>query len=186
MYSIIDVKKFTLRGVNLSIPKGEIFGITGQSGAGKSTLLRCLAGLIQPTSGTILFQGQDIAQFDEKALRAYRRKMGMIFQHFHLFSSRTVAENVAYPLEIAGQPKEGIDELLKLVGMLDKKNAYPSTLSGGEKQRAALARALIHRPEVLLCDEATSALDPQTKGEILDLLQAVNLQLGGHHRFHHP
>ncbi len=170
-----------LKDVSLKIEKGDSFGIIGLSGAGKSTLIRCLARLVAPSSGHILFHGKDIAEMDKKDLRTFRKNIGMIFQHFNLLSSRTVAGNIAYPLEIAGVPKEEqnrrIDELLTLVGLQEKKEAYPTQLSGGEKQRVGIARALANHPEVLLCDEATSALDPKTTREILDLLNKINKNL---------
>jgi D-methionine transport system ATP-binding protein len=168
--------------VSLIIEYKDIYGIIGLSGAGKSTLIRCLARLVKPTSGRILFHEIDFSNLDKDNLRILRKKMGMIFQHFNLLSSRTVAGNIAYPLEIANVPKEEqnkrIDELLGLVGLTEKKNAYPSRLSGGEKQRVGIARALANQPEVLLCDEATSALDPKTTKEILNLLKSINKKLG--------
>jgi D-methionine transport system ATP-binding protein len=171
-----------LREISLSIDAQDIYGIIGLSGAGKSTLIRCLAGGIQPTSGKILFRNQNISDLRGENLRAFRLNIGMIFQHFNLLSSRTVAENIAYPLEIAGIPKskhyETVNELLKLVGLTSKKDAYPSLLSGGEKQRVGIARALANQPDVLFCDEATSALDPKTTKEILDLLVTINKTLG--------
>lgn len=171
-----------LRDISLSIKKKEIFGIIGLSGAGKSTLIRCLARLIEPTSGRIFFENQDISHLKGALLRSFHLKMGMIFQHFNLLSSRTVAGNISYPLEIARVPKEErekrIDELLDLVGLSLKRNSYPASLSGGEKQRVGIARALANHPEVLLCDEATSALDPRTTQEILALLQSINQKLG--------
>lgn len=171
-----------LQDVSLTIDAGDIFGIIGQSGAGKSTLIRMLARLIAPTSGKILFHSADIAHLEGDPLKSYRKKIGMIFQHFNLLSSRTVAGNIAYPLEVAHVPNEvqdaRIDELLGLVGLKDKKFAYPSHLSGGEKQRVGIARALANHPEILLCDEATSALDPKTTREILDLLKSINQKLG--------
>ena len=173
---------YALQDVCLSIDKGDIFGVIGMSGAGKSTLIRCLAGLVQPSLGKILYRGSDIAVWQKKDMRQFRKNIGMIFQHFNLLSSRTVAGNVAYPLEIAGVSKEEIEkrveELLGLVGLKEKRNAYPSRLSGGEKQRVGIARALANHPEVLLCDEATSALDPKTTREILDLLKGINKKLG--------
>lgn len=173
-------KKFNrvdaLSSVSLSIQEGEIYGIIGLSGAGKSTLLRCLAGLLTPTSGEILFEGTPLSSLPR---RAFYQKIGMIFQHFNLFSARTVYENVSYPLEVAGlKNKTRIDELLKLVGLSEKKEAYPATLSGGEKQRVGIARALANSPRILFCDEATSALDPKTTKEILNLLKKVNKELG--------
>lgn len=171
-----------LRKITLSIKQGDIYGIIGPSGAGKSTFIRCLAGLIRPTSGEVLFQGGSISQMEKAELRGIQKKIGMIFQHFHLFSSRTAAANVAYPLEIAGIPKEErekrVDELLRLVGLFSKKEVFPSHLSGGEKQRVGIARALANHPPVLLCDEATSSLDPRTTRDILDLLKRVHEQLG--------
>ena len=171
-----------LEGVSLTVDKGDIFGIIGLSGAGKSTLIRALAGLIKPSSGQILFHDTDLGALKGKRLRNFRLKMGMIFQHFNLFGSRTVAGNVAYPLEIAGISKpereKRVEELLKLVGLSSKGGLYPSQLSGGEKQRVGIARALANDPEVLFCDEATSALDPRTTKEILDLLKMVNKKLG--------
>lgn len=168
-----------LQNVNLSIHKGDIFGLIGQSGAGKSSLIRCLASLIQPSSGAIFFHGRNIAFNQGKELRDYRKNIGMIFQHFNLLTSRTVTENVAFPLEVTGiKDPARVDELLDLVGLSAKKNAYPLQLSGGEKQRVGIARALAGKPEILLCDEATSALDPKTTKEILDLLKEVNKTLG--------
>jgi D-methionine transport system ATP-binding protein len=171
-----------LSSISLTICQQDIYGIIGLSGAGKSTLIRCLARLVIPSSGTILFHGKDLKTFNKAELRAFRKKAGMIFQHFNLLSSRTVSENIAYPLEIEGVSKSEqeacVTELLALVGLLEKKDAYPSQLSGGEKQRVGIARALANRPEVLFCDEATSALDPKTTKEILNLLKTVNRQLG--------
>jgi len=170
-----------LHDVSLQIEKGDVYGIIGLSGAGKSTLIRCLARLVAPSSGRILFHGKDIAHMDKSTLRSFRKNIGMIFQHFNLLSSRTVAGNIAYPLEIAGisqkERNKRIDELLKIVGLQEKKEAYPAQLSGGEKQRVGIARALANHPEVLLCDEATSALDPKTTREILDLLNRINKNL---------
>jgi len=171
-----------LHEANLSIASGDVYGIIGFSGAGKSTLLRCMASLIVPTSGQIFFDGIDLCQMDPKQLKEYRLQIGMIFQHFNLLSSRTVYENIAYPLEIAGIPAAEqaarIEELLQLVNLSEKRDVYPSFLSGGEKQRVGIARALANRPKVLFCDEATSALDPKTTKEILRLLQKINAQLG--------
>lgn len=168
--------------VNLDIKKGEIFGIIGYSGAGKSTLIRLLNGLEKPTSGQIIVNNQDITKINEVKLRQVRQKVSMIFQHFNLLWSRTVAENIAFPLEIAGVPKEQrntrVNELIELVGLEGRGHYYPSQLSGGQKQRVGIARALANRPEVLLCDEATSALDPETTDSILDLLVSINEKLG--------
>ncbi|MDP1608832.1 MAG: ATP-binding cassette domain-containing protein [Chlamydiales bacterium] len=171
-----------LKEVSFSIEKQDIYGIIGLSGAGKSTLLRCLAGLIPPSSGQVFFQNDEFSQLKKSSIRRLRLRMGMIFQHFNLLSSRTVADNIAYPLEIAGvssdEREKRIDELLHLVGLTAKKNTYPSSLSGGEKQRVGIARALANKPDILFCDEATSALDPKTTREILDLLKTVNQKLG--------
>lgn len=171
-----------LRHVNLKIEKGDVFGIIGLSGAGKTTLLRCLATLEKPTFGQILIRGEDITTLNDQQLRGVRHQMGMIFQHFNLFSSRTVAENIAYPMEICGVPKEEarlrVAELVSLVGLEEKKNSYPAQLSGGQKQRVGIARALANNPEILLCDEATSALDPKTTQEILTLIKNLQQKLG--------
>jgi D-methionine transport system ATP-binding protein len=175
-----DVK--ALEEVNLHIKQGEIYGVIGLSGAGKSTLLRCINMLETPTSGTIEIDGVDMTKLSPYELKEYRKKIGMIFQHFNLLSSRTVWENVAFPLEIAGLDKktikEKVDNLLELVGLTDKANSYPSQLSGGQKQRVGIARALANDPKVLLCDEATSALDPQTTLSILNLLKDINARFG--------
>ncbi|RUL48040.1 methionine ABC transporter ATP-binding protein [Lysinibacillus antri] len=171
-----------VKNVNLSISKGEIFGIIGYSGAGKSTMIRLLNGLEKPTSGTVDVNGQQVSSISGNALRNARQKISMIFQHFNLLWSRTVADNIAFPLEIAGVPKEQRDkrvkELIDLVGLSGRDNAYPSQLSGGQKQRVGIARALANNPEVLLCDEATSALDPETTDAILELLLDINKRLG--------
>lgn len=170
---------FALRDISLEITKGEIFGIIGMSGAGKSTLIRCLTGLDRPTSGRVWVDGEEITLCAKKDLCSARKKIGMIFQHFNLFSARTALKNVLYPLEIAGTPdKKRAEELLRLVGLGGKEHVYPSQLSGGEKQRVAIARALAANPAVLLCDEATSALDPRTTQTILDLLKELNRSLG--------
>lgn len=175
-----DVK--ALEDVNLHIRQGEIFGVIGLSGAGKSTLLRCINMLEIPTSGSIEIDGVDMTKLSPNELKEYRKKIGMIFQHFNLLSSRTVRGNIAFPLEIAGLDKktikEKVDNLLELVGLTDKANSYPSQLSGGQKQRVGIARALANDPKVLLCDEATSALDPQTTLSILNLLKDINTKLG--------
>ena len=183
-------KKFKTKGneviavndVSLDINKGEIFGIIGFSGAGKSTLVRCINLLEVPTSGAVYFEDTDLMKADKKELRAYRQKIGMIFQQFNLLAQRTVLDNVCYPLEIAGMKKkearERAGELLELVGIADKAEAYPSQLSGGQKQRVAIARALSTNPEVLLCDEATSALDQITTRAILELLKNINRNMG--------
>ena len=171
-----------VRDVSLSIGSGEIFGIIGFSGAGKSTLVRCVNLLECPTSGTVTVDGRELTTLTPKELRQERRKIGMIFQHFNLMPSRTVAGNVAYPLRGSGLSRKEINEkvqrLLGLVGIAEKADAYPSQLSGGQKQRVAIARALANDPKVLLCDEATSALDPQTTKAILHLLRQLNETLG--------
>jgi len=171
-----------LENISLTIEEGEIYGIIGTSGAGKSTLVRCINLLEKPTSGQVLIDGKDLTQLPAIQMRQERQKIGMIFQHFNLLWSRTVAENIAFPLEIAGKPKQEItkrvEELLELVGLKDKAEAYPSQLSGGQKQRVGIARALANHPKVLLSDEATSALDPETTASILELLKTINQQLG--------
>lgn len=164
--------------VNLEIRKGQIFGIIGYSGAGKSTLIRMLNLLERPTDGTVTIDGRDLTKVSAKELRLARQQIGMVFQHFNLLWSRTVYENIAFSLEIAGVKRDEIKprvlELIQLVGLSGKENNYPSQLSGGQKQRVGIARALANNPKVLLCDEATSALDPQTTDEILDLLVTIN------------
>ncbi|EPA0984763.1 TPA: methionine ABC transporter ATP-binding protein MetN [Vibrio parahaemolyticus] len=170
-----------LKDINLHIAKGTIFGVIGSSGAGKSTLIRCVNMLETPSSGSIIVDGVDLTTLSKKQLVETRRNIGMIFQHFNLLSSRTVFDNVALPLELAGKDKSQITtkvtELLKLVGLADKHESYPSNLSGGQKQRVAIARALASDPSVLLCDEATSALDPATTQSILELLKEINRKL---------
>jgi len=188
---MIDVQELTKRfpgggdvlsGVNLNIRQGEIFGIIGRSGAGKSTLVRCINLLERPTSGKVFVDGREITALNEAELRQARRGIGMIFQHFNLLSSRTVFDNVAFPLELTGQTRaeiaKTVEPLLELVGLSDKRDNYPSQLSGGQKQRVGIARALASKPSVLLCDEATSALDPETSKSILALLQDINRKLG--------
>jgi len=170
-----------LHDINLHIPKGAVYGIIGLSGAGKSTLIRCLNLLERPSSGEILLDGQHMTELSGKTLRKARQNIGMIFQHFNLLESRTVSDNIAFPLEIADWSKDDIavrvKELLPLVGLEDKADAYPAQLSGGQKQRIGIARALATKPSVLLCDEATSALDPQTTVSILNLLKEINEKL---------
>ncbi|TCW09404.1 D-methionine transport system ATP-binding protein [Raoultella sp. BIGb0138] len=165
-------------GVNLTVEQGQIYGIIGYSGAGKSTLIRLLNGLEKPTSGSVVINGQDISAAKGEALRQARLKISMVFQHFNLLWSRTVSENIAFSMQIAGAPKATIKrrvaELIELVGLTGRENAWPSQLSGGQKQRVGIARALANSPDVLLCDEATSALDPQTTDQILELLQDIN------------
>ena len=164
--------------VNLAIEQGQIYGIIGYSGAGKSTLIRLLNGLEKATTGSVTINGQDISAAKGEALRQARLKISMVFQHFNLLWSRTVSENIAFSMQIAGVPKAKIKarvaELVELVGLKGREQAYPSQLSGGQKQRVGIARALANSPDVLLCDEATSALDPQTTDQILDLLLDIN------------
>lgn len=171
-----------VRDVSLTIEEGDIFGIIGYSGAGKSTLVRCINLLEKPTSGEVIVEGKNITGYSEVELRAVRRRMGMIFQHFNLLNSANVFENVAAPLKNQGklsgkEIKERVEEMLRLTGLEDKERAYPSQLSGGQKQRVAIARALVGRPKILLCDEATSALDPNTTTQIIELLRSLQEKL---------
>ncbi|MGG5837716.1 methionine ABC transporter ATP-binding protein [Huaxiibacter chinensis] len=172
------VKLTAVDNVNLTVEQGQIYGIIGYSGAGKSTLIRLLNGLEKPTQGHVTVNGQDISSAKGEVLRQARLKISMVFQHFNLLWSRTVRENIAFSMQIAGVPKAKIqtrvDELIELVGLKGRENAWPSQLSGGQKQRVGIARALANNPDVLLCDEATSALDPQTTDQILDLLLDIN------------
>ncbi|TCS95634.1 methionine ABC transporter ATP-binding protein [Hazenella coriacea] len=171
-----------LDGVSLQIDRSDIFGMIGHSGAGKSTLLRLLNGLEYPSSGSVKVADRELSQCSAKELRLARQKIGVIFQHFNLLWSRTVRENIAFPLEIAGKSKDEIrnkvDKLLDRVGLKDRADAYPSQLSGGQKQRVGIARALANEPDVLLCDEATSALDPETTASILRLLKEIHQDTG--------
>jgi D-methionine transport system ATP-binding protein len=173
---------YALSDVNLVVEQGTIQGIIGFSGAGKSTLLRCISRLECPEKGRILIAGSDLAILDGNELRLARRKLGVVFQQFHLMRSRTVGANVALPLEIAGEPAsaiaERVHELLGWVGLQDKANAYPAQLSGGQRQRVAIARALAAKPAVLLTDEPTSALDPETSASVLELLKRIRDELG--------
>ncbi|PWA10063.1 methionine ABC transporter ATP-binding protein [Pueribacillus theae] len=175
-------KTIGVNNVSLKVKEGEIFGIVGYSGAGKSSLLRCLNLLEKPTSGEVLVDGVNLTTLNSSELRKARLKIGMIFQHFYLISSKTVYENVAFALKAAGVPKkkfnERVTELLELVGLGDRASHYPAQLSGGQKQRVGIARALANNPKVLLCDEATSALDPSTTKSILCLLKSINKKLG--------
>ncbi|MBQ9238022.1 MAG: ATP-binding cassette domain-containing protein [Treponema sp.] len=177
-----DSAVHAVRGISLHIPANDIFGIIGKSGAGKSTLVRLMSLLEPPDGGEIRYDGKRVDVLAGRALIAQRRRIGMIFQNFNLFSSRTAGGNVAYPLEICGTPPAHIarrvDELLSLVDLADRKQAPVSTLSGGQKQRVAIARALANRPDILFCDEATSALDPQTTHQILDLIKKIQSQIG--------
>lgn len=172
-----------LKDINISIEKGDIFGIIGLSGAGKSTLVRCLNLLEKPTSGQVLFDGQDLSTLSNKELLKTRQSIGMIFQNINLLNQRTTIGNICYPLEISGgltkqDRVKRAYELLEIVGLPDKAKAYPSQLSGGQKQRIAIARALANNPKVILCDEATSALDPTTTVSILSLLKEINEKFG--------
>lgn len=194
METIIEIKNVTktfsgkdqnveaLKGINLEIHKGEIYGIIGMSGAGKSTLVRCLNFLERPTTGTVVVEGKDLATLKDKELRQTRTQIAMIFQHFNLLMQRTVIDNICFPLEIVGvdkkKAKERARELLQIVDLSEKENAYPAQLSGGQKQRVAIARALATNPKILLCDEATSALDPTTTKSILALLKEINQKYG--------
>lgn len=168
-----------LRGIDMTVSEGEIFGVIGHSGAGKSTLIRLINLLERPSAGTIKVSGVDLMSLSDAGLRRFRQRVGMIFQHFNLLGSMTVAGNIAYAMRIVGAKRKSeidarVDELLELVGLSRHKHKYPSQLSGGEKQRVGIARALANGPSVLLCDEATSALDPQTTQSILQLLRRIN------------
>ncbi|GAA3584302.1 MULTISPECIES: methionine ABC transporter ATP-binding protein [Marinobacter] len=172
-----------LKATSMTVAAGEVFGIVGHSGAGKSTLVRLINLLERPTGGRILIDGENVTDYNAEQLRGFRRKVGMIFQHFNLLSSKTVADNIAFPMKLAGiysrqQIRDRVDELLARVGLSDHASKYPSQLSGGQKQRVGIARALACRPSILLCDEATSALDPQTTQSVLRLLADINRELG--------
>lgn len=171
-----------VKNVSFTVKEGDIFGIIGFSGAGKSTLIRLVNALEKPTEGSISVNGTPLHTLKARQLREVRRKIGMVFQNFNLFSSRTVEQNVAYPLKLANVPRQErnqkVKELLEFVGLADKAKNYPEQLSGGQKQRVGIARALATDPELLLCDEATSALDPNTTRDILNLLKKVNRELG--------
>lgn len=171
-----------LKGINLEVEEGDIYGIIGMSGAGKSTLVRCFNFLERPTSGRVIVEGKDLAELTEKELREQRSRIGMIFQNFNLLMQKNVLDNVCFPLTTRGvkksEAKKRAKELLDMVGLSDKEKSYPTMLSGGQKQRVAIARALATNPRILLCDEATSALDPQTTASILALLKKINQELG--------
>lgn len=180
-FNTLNGKVEVLKDINFEIDQGDIFGIIGFSGAGKSTLIRCLNGLEKPDFGNIIIGENEITKLNRKELRNARKKIGMIFQQFNLFDSRTVYENIAFPLEISGYKKDKIknrvEEILELVELSEKRDSYPLQLSGGQKQRVGIARALANEPDVLLSDEATSALDPQTTLSILELLKNINKRL---------
>lgn len=182
VYQTPKGKVIGVNDVSLSISKGEIFGIVGYSGAGKSSLIRCLNLLEKPSVGEIHIDGISLTKLNSRSLRKARLKIGMIFQHFHLVSSKTVFENVAFALKAANKSSSDINKrvtnLLEMVGLSEKSNVYPAQLSGGQKQRVGIARALANDPSVLLCDEATSALDPSTTKSILSLLRKINRELG--------
>ena len=171
-----------INDINLTIEDGDIFGIIGMSGAGKSTLIRCINLLEKPSEGKIVIDGQDITTLEGKELLTLRRKIGMVFQRFNLLMQRTIRDNVAFPLEVAGVEKtqrlERVDELLEIVGLTSKARSYPVQLSGGQQQRVSIARALANHPSLLLCDEPTSALDSLTTNSILKLLKDINHKLG--------
>ena len=171
-----------LQPTRLNIQAGQIFGLIGHSGAGKSTLLRLINRLEEPSGGRILVEGEDVTALDAEGLRRFRQRVGMVFQHFNLLSSKTVADNIAMPLRLAGgfsraEVDARVSELLARVGLSDHARKYPAQLSGGQKQRVGIARALACRPSILLCDEATSALDPQTTASVLQLLAEINREL---------
>lgn len=171
-----------LQPTRLNIQAGQIFGLIGHSGAGKSTLLRLINRLEEPSGGRILVEGEDVTALDAEGLRRFRQRVGMIFQHFNLLSSKTVADNIAMPLRLAGgfsraEVDARVSELLARVDLSDHARKYPAQLSGGQKQRVGIARALACRPSILLCDEATSALDPQTTASVLQLLAEINREL---------
>src|SRR5699024_3548059 len=181
IYTMKEQKIHAVDSITLDIAEGDIFGVIGYSGAGKSTFVRLLNRLENPTEGSVIIDNKEMTNLKGKSLRVARQDIGMIFQHFNLLWSRTTEENIAFPLEIAGAPKEErikrVQELIDLVGLTDREKSYPAQLSGGQKQRVGIARALANNPKVLLCDEATSALDPDTTNAILDLLVDINEKL---------
>ena len=188
--SIIEVRKLSksyekgkegvkaLENIDLTVEKGQIFGIIGMSGAGKSTFVRCLNFLEKPTSGTVMIEGRDLSKLSDKELRRERQQIGMIFQHFNLLYQKNVIDNIIFPLRIQGMGKKEAYERARELLKEDKEKAYPSQLSGGQQQRVAIARALASNPKILLCDEATSALDPKTTQSILELLKRINQKYG--------
>ncbi|MEK4326405.1 methionine ABC transporter ATP-binding protein [Paenibacillus sp. FSL R7-0312] len=175
-----EVKIEALKGISLKVDKGDIFGVIGYSGAGKSTLIRLVNYLERPSEGQVLVDGHDLGAYSDKELRAAKKNIGMIFQHFNLLESKKVFDNVSIPLVLLKKNKaeirKRVEELLEFVGLSDKAGSYPSELSGGQKQRVGIARALASNPSILLCDEATSALDPQTTRSILQLLKRINAE----------
>ncbi len=180
-----ELKGQTLRAlnrINLQIPTGSIFGIIGYSGAGKSTLIRLINLLERPTSGQVIINGTDFTALDAKSLRQERTQIGMIFQHFNLMQTKTVAANIEMPMKLLGWSKaereKRLEELLDFIDLKHKRHAFPDELSGGQKQRVGIARALANHPKILLCDEATSALDPQTTKSVLQLLKRINQEQG--------
>ena len=174
-----NTEVYALQGINLTIRKGDIFGIIGKSGAGKSTLVRCINMLERPTGGSVMFEGKDMCRLGSRDLQVARRSMGMIFQQFNLLMQRTAEENICFPLELAGVKKDAARERAReLLELVNRAQSYPSQLSGGQKQRVAIARALATNPKILLCDEATSALDPATTESILSLIKDINRRLG--------
>jgi len=182
-YHVAGREVHALHNIHLNVRKGQIFGIIGRSGAGKSTLLRALNLLERPSSGKVLIEGEDITQFNAEQLHGLRQRIGMVFQHFNLLNAKTIAENIDFPLKLAGTyskeaRQQRVAELLELVGLSDQWHKFPSQLSGGQKQRVGIARALANYPHLLLCDEATSALDPETTQSILRLLSDINQKLG--------
>lgn len=181
-FETADGTVHALDKVSLTVQDGDIYGVIGMSGAGKSTLVRCINMLERPTEGSVVIDGCDIGALSEKELRSERRDITMIFQGFNLLMQRTCLKNICFPLELSGMKKAAAKkramELLEIVGLPDKANAYPAQLSGGQQQRVAIARALATDPKVLLCDEATSALDPNTTHSILELIRSINKRLG--------
>ena len=182
VFPTADGEFTALNDVNITIEDGDVFGIVGMSGAGKSTLVRCINLLERPTSGQVVIDGKDLCAMNSKELIRQRRSISMIFQQFNLLMQRSCLKNICFPMELAGVKKADAEkrakELLEMVGLPDKANAYPAQLSGGQKQRIAIARALATNPKVLLCDEATSALDPNTTHSILTLIKDINQKLG--------
>ncbi len=182
VFPTADGELKALTDVNITVEDGDVFGIVGMSGAGKSTLVRCINLLERPTEGQVVIDGRDLCAMTEKELMVQRRSISMIFQQFNLLMQRTCLKNICFPMEIAGvkaaDARKKALELLDIVGLPDKADAYPAQLSGGQKQRIAIARALASDPKILLCDEATSALDPKTTRDILRLIKDINRRLG--------